>query len=105
MSKCIENRTVETRFFIKKVFVGTNCVIKNSIILNEDYLSDNTYIENCIIESRNTIRATQNMSGDTDMKGITEKGERYGVRQPYQKGARLCKSQMYACVKSQKKGN
>lgn len=36
----------------KKVFVGNNCVIKNSIILNDVYLGDNTHIENCIIESR-----------------------------------------------------
>ena len=46
----------------KKVFVGNNCVIKNSIILNDVYLGDNTYIENCIVESRDTIRRTQGTS-------------------------------------------
>ena len=37
-------------------------MIKNSIILNDVYLGDNTYIENCIVESRDTIRA---IVGDT----------------------------------------
>lgn len=36
--------------------MGNNCVIKNSIILNDVYLGDNTYIENCIVESRDTIK-------------------------------------------------
>ena len=40
------------RYCFKDVFVGNNCVIKNSIILNDVYLGDNSHIENCIVESR-----------------------------------------------------
>ena len=57
----------------KKVFVGNNCVIKNSIILNDVYLGDNTYIENCIVESRDTIRANTRHVGENGVKVVVEK--------------------------------
>ena len=64
----------------KKVFVGNNCVIKNSIILNDVYIGDNTVIENCIVESRDTIRANTSYIGDpNDIKIVVEKNERYSL--------------------------
>ena len=52
-------------------------MIRNSIILNDVYLGDNTYIENCIVESRSTIRAnTRYVSGD-GVQIVVEDGERY----------------------------
>ena len=62
---------------VKNTFVGNNCVIKNSIILNDVYLGDNTYIENCIVESRNTIRANTRHVGEDGVKVVIEKNERY----------------------------
>ena len=61
----------------KKVFVGNNCVIKNSIILNDVYIGDNTTIENCIVESRGTIRANSYFKGEGDVKIVLEQNERY----------------------------
>ena len=62
----------------KKVFIGNNCVIKNSIILNDVYIGDNTVIENCIVESRATIRANTTYIGQTDdIRVIVEENERY----------------------------
>ena len=61
----------------KKVFVGNNCVIRNSIILNDVYLGDNTCIENCIVESRDTIRANSRYVGEDGVKVVIEKNERY----------------------------
>ena len=74
---CIINGTVENSILFKKVFVGENCVIKKSIILNDVYLGDNTHIENCIVESRDTIRANSYHVGEDDIKIVIEKNERY----------------------------
>ena len=64
----------------KKVYVGNNCTIKNSIILNDVYIGDNTHIENCIVESRDTIRANTNYIGETgQVKIVIEKNERYAL--------------------------
>lgn len=52
-------------------------MIKNSIILNEVYIGDNTYIENCIVESRDTIRANSRYIGEHGVKIVVEKNERY----------------------------
>ncbi len=77
-SGSIINGTVENSILFKKVFVGKNCVIRNSIILNDVYLGDNTYIENCVVESRDTIRANTRHVGEGKVKVVIEKGERYG---------------------------
>ena len=45
--------------------------------MNDVYLGDNTYIENCIVESRNTIRANTRYVGDNGVKIVVEKNERY----------------------------
>ena len=50
---------------------------KNSIILNNVYIGDNTYIENCIVESRDTIRANSHHVGEGEIKIVIEKNERY----------------------------
>ena len=52
-------------------------VKKNSIILNDVYLGDNTHIENCIVESRDTIRANSYHIGEDGIKIVVEKNERY----------------------------
>ena len=59
--------------------MGNNCVIKNSIILN-DVSWDNTYIENCIVESRDTIRANTRHVGTNGIKVVVEKNERYAPK-------------------------
>ena len=76
-SGCIINGKVENSILFKEVFVGNNCTIKNSIILNDVYLGDNTHIENCIVESRDTIRANSHHVGETGIKVVVEKNERY----------------------------
>ena len=38
------------------------------------------YIENCIIESGDTIRANTRHVGEDGIKVVVEKGERYGLR-------------------------
>ncbi len=65
--------------FENGAIVGNNCVIKNSIILNDVYIGDNTYIENCIVESRDTIRANTRHVGENDIKIVIEKNERYAI--------------------------
>ena len=59
-SGCIINGTVENSILFKEVFVGNNCTIKNSIV-----------------ESRDTIRANSHHVGETGIKVVVEKNERY----------------------------
>ena len=40
---------------------------------------DNTYIENCIVESRDTIRANSNYVGDGEVKILIEQNDRYSI--------------------------
>ena len=55
-------------------------MIKNSIILNDVYIGDNTVIENCIVESRDTIRSNSRYAGeDGKVKVVVEKNERYSL--------------------------
>ena len=78
-SGCIVNGTVEDYEKKKKSFVGNNCYIKNSVILNDVYIGDNTHIENCIVESRDTIRANTFYKGEDGIKIVVEKNERYVI--------------------------
>ncbi len=55
-SGCIINGTVEDSMLFRKVFVGRDTVIKNSIILNGSYIGDGCHIENAIIESYCNIK-------------------------------------------------
>lgn len=41
--------------------------------MNDVYLGDNTYIENCIVESRDTIRANTRHVGENGIKIVVEK--------------------------------
>ncbi len=77
-SGCIINGTVEDCVLFQKVYVGSNCVIRNSLILNDVYIGDNTYIENCIVESDSTIPSNSYYKGENGIRIIAEeKGERY----------------------------
>ena len=66
-----------TPYCSRQVFVGKNCVIKNSIILNDVYIGDNTHIENCIVESRDTICANTYLCGEDEVKIVRGHNERY----------------------------
>ena len=47
-------------------------------VLNHVYIGDNTVIENCIVESRDTIRANTSYIGkEDDVKIVVEANERY----------------------------
>ena len=67
----IINGTVENSLIFKKVFVGSNCVIRNSIVLNGVHLGDDVYLENCIVESRNTIRSGSRYVGEGEIRIVT----------------------------------
>ena len=54
-------------------------MIKNSIILNDVYIGDNTHIENCIVESRDTIRANSYFVGEGEVRIVVERNERYVI--------------------------
>lgn len=41
--------------------------------MNDVYIGDNTHIENCIVESRDTIRANSFYRGEDEIKIVIEK--------------------------------
>ena len=46
--------------------------------MNDVYVGDNTVIENCIVESRDTIRANSTYIGTAEqIRIVIEKNERY----------------------------
>ena len=45
--------------------------------MNDVYIGDNTYIENCIIESRDTIPANSYHKGEDGIKIVVERNARY----------------------------
>ncbi len=73
----IINGTVENSLIFKKVCIGENCIVKDSIILDDVYLGDNVFLENCIVESRSTIRDNTRHVGENGVKIVIESDERY----------------------------
>lgn len=77
-SGCIINGTVEDSLLFKNVFVGSNCVIRNCVILNNVHIKDNTRLENCIVESRGIIPENSVYEGTPDdVKIVLEKHDRF----------------------------
>ena len=57
-----------------------NALKRNCVVLNDVHIGDNTVIENCIVESRNTIAPNSTLTGTPDkIKIVVEKGNRYGI--------------------------
>lgn len=63
-NECIINGTVINSVLHGSVYVGNGCVVKDSIIFGDTYLGDNSHIENCIVESHETIRANTTLKGE-----------------------------------------
>jgi glucose-1-phosphate adenylyltransferase len=47
--------------------------------MDDVYLGDNTYIENCVVESSTTIRANTVYKGEGEIKVVVENSERYHI--------------------------
>ena len=47
--------------------------------MNDVYIGDNSYIENCIVESRDTIKANSYHKGEGEIKIVVEKNDRYMI--------------------------
>ncbi len=73
---CIVNGTVENSVLFKKSYVGNGCIIRNSILLNDVYIGDNARIENCIVESRSTVRADSEFLGGEEIRIVVERNKR-----------------------------
>lgn len=76
-SGSIINGKVEDSIIFKNVFIGEKCTVKNSILLNGVYLGDNVYLENCIVESDNTICPNTSHVGKNGVEIVIETGDRY----------------------------
>ena len=69
---------------VKNSLVSSGCIIngsiENSILFKEVYVGNNVTIENCIVESRDTIRAnTTHIAEPGQIKIVVEKNERYVI--------------------------
>ncbi len=79
-SGSVVSGTVVDSVLFKKAHIGRNCTIKNSIILNDVYIGDDTDIENCIVESRGTIKGGNCYIGSPDnIRIVDEHYERYDL--------------------------
>ena len=65
-------------YILIEKLVATN-EIRNNIILSDVDEGDNSYIESCIGESRDTIRANTRYVGENGVKVVVEKNERYAL--------------------------
>ena len=61
--------------------MGNNSVIKNSIIMNGAYIGDNVHIENCIVESSETLLSGSTYIGEDGIRIVAERNKRYEVQQ------------------------
>ena len=77
----IINSRVEHSVLFKKVFVGNNSVFKNSIILNGAYIGDNVHVENCIVESNETLLSGSTYIGKDKIRVVAENNNRYEAAQ------------------------
>ena len=74
---CIINGKVEDSMLFRKVFVGRDTTIKNSIVLDGTYIGDGCYIENAIIESRCNIKDGSVIKGTKEQVEVVK--ERLGL--------------------------
>jgi glucose-1-phosphate adenylyltransferase len=63
--------------------VGNNSVVKNSIILNGTYIGDNVHVENCIVESSETLLNGSTYIGSNGVMIVSENKKRYEAQQTY----------------------
>ena len=68
-------------------YVGAFAYLSKGVTVGEGtqiypqvYLGDNVHLDNCIVESRNTIRANSRYVGDGEVKVLIEKTARYEVQ-------------------------
>ena len=54
-------------------------LVGSGIVSDDVYIGDNTHIENCIVESRDTLRANTYFSGGDGIKVVYEHNERYVI--------------------------
>ena len=68
---------------VKNSLISSGCIInskvENSVILNDVYIGDNTHIENCVVESRCTLKANTYYSGDDGVKVVIERNDRFAL--------------------------
>ncbi len=69
---CIVNGIVKGSLVFRGCYIGRGCEIRDSIILNDVYIGDNTSLVNCIVESRSTIRENSRFGGDEGIKIVVE---------------------------------
>ena len=66
---------------VKNSLVASGCIIngtvENSVLFKDVFVGNNTHIENCIVESRDTIRANSYYCGEGEVKIVVEKNDRY----------------------------
>ena len=63
-SGAIVNGKVENSVIFQKVFVGTNCSIRDSVVLNGASVGDGAVLDHCIVESRMKIPAGAQCVGE-----------------------------------------
>ena len=66
---------VENSIICRRVKIGNNCVIKNSIILSNSIIGDGVHLENCIVDKYGKVLYTKYLIGEPDKPIYIKQGD------------------------------
>ena len=66
-------------FFTKMPSRQLGTVVKNCVILNGAYIGDNVHVENCIVESHETLLSGSTYIGENGIRIVTGNKNRYDM--------------------------
>lgn len=78
-SGSIINSSVENSVIFKNVYVGNGSIVKDSLIMHGVYIGDNARVENCIVESNETLLSGSNYIGEGEIRVIADGHKRYEI--------------------------
>ena len=77
-SGCIINGRVENSILFKGVFVGKGCVVRNSVVMHKAIIGEDAYLDNCIVESYETIGRGASYLGNEKPKIVMNQHNKFG---------------------------
>ena len=77
-SGCIINGRVENSILFKGVFVGKGSVVRNSVVMHKAIIGEDSYLDNCIVESYETIARGASYLGNDKPKIVMNHHNKFG---------------------------
>ena len=77
-SGCIINGRVENSILFKGVFIGKGSVVRNSVVMHKAIIGEDSYLDNCIVESYETIARGASYLGNDKPKIVMNQHNKFG---------------------------